>query len=344
MKAHEQGFDVVVQSEDSWGKVPNDSAKDDDNPKGIFSLSKAACDFMEDNRGRPFFVYLSHYAIHAALQSRNSSLEKFKSKEINEPHPSPLYLANTYDMDEGVGVVMNKLKELGLEENTLVVFTSDNGGTQAAVQDPLRGNKGSYYEGGIREPFIIRWPSVTKPGSHCDVPVISQDLFPTFVAAADVTVPSGKLLDGEGLLPLLRGEKTLKREAIFWHFPGYLSEPVLRGRARDVRGGFRSCPVSVIRKGDWKFHLFLEEWLLDGGYEKLSTNNAVELYNLKEDLGEYHDLSDANTDKRDELLGDLLAWHKSVAAPIPTEPNPKYAPGAKADTKGNKGKRKAATL
>ncbi|MCU0918569.1 MAG: sulfatase, partial [Planctomycetes bacterium] len=332
----EQGFDVVFQSGGGWSK------KEPDNPKGIYSLTKAACEFMEKNKDRPFFVYLPHYAIHSALQARAATLEKFKAKQPGRQHNNALYAACTHDVDDGVGILLQKLADLGLEKNTLVVFTSDNGGTQQSSQEPLRGNKGGYYEGGIREPFIVRWPGVTKPGSRCDVPVINVDLFPTFLAAAGASVPAGKVLDGENLIPLLQGEGPLQRQAIFWHFPGYLNSPVIRGRELDVRTGFRSRPVSVIHKGDWKLHLFIEEWQLDGGRAKLAQNNAVELYNLKEDIGERNNLANANTAKRDELLDDLLAWQKSVLAPLPSQPNPNYAPGKEGQS-GKKagGRRKA---
>ncbi|MEO6246919.1 MAG: sulfatase-like hydrolase/transferase, partial [Opitutaceae bacterium] len=288
----------------------------------------------------PFFVYLPHYAIHAGHQALPATLARFKAKPPGAQHRDPLYAACLADLDNGVGLLMQKIADLGLEKNTLVVFTSDNGGIQMSSQEPLRGNKGGYYDGGIREPFIVRWPGVTQPGSCSDVPVINVDFFPTFLAAAGAPVPAGKELDGESLLPLLKREGPLKRDAIFWHFPGYLSQPVIRGRDLDVRTGFRSRPVSVIRQGDWKLHLFLEEWVLDGGRAKLATNHAVELYNLKDDLGERVDLANTQPAKRDELLDRLLAWHQSVHAPIPTEPNPKYAPGTAPKKKGKgQGKR-----
>jgi arylsulfatase A-like enzyme len=329
----EQGFDVVHLSQLGL------NSKDAADPKGIYSLTRGACDFMEKNRDRPFLVYLPHYAIHTALQARESSLARFQAKAAGKQHRDPLYAACTYDLDDGVGILLAKLKELGLEENTLVVFTSDNGGTQQSSQEPLRGSKGGYYEGGIREPFIVRWPAVVKPGTKCDVPVINVDLFPTFLAAAGAAVPEGKILDGESLLPLLRGDGALRRPAIFWHFPGYLDRPVIRGRELDVRTGFRTRPVSVIRKGDWKLHLFHEEWRLDGGRDKLPGNGAVELYNLADDIGERRDLAAANPAKRDELLSDLLAWFKSADAPLPTQPNPRYDPNAPAPNASKKGKK-----
>jgi arylsulfatase A-like enzyme len=282
---------------------------------------------MEKNRERPFFVYLAHYAIHAPLQGRPSTIEKFNAKkELNAEYgnESVMNAACTYDMDDGIGILMKKLEDLGLENSTLVVVTSDNGGLRS--QEPLRGIKGCYYEGGIREPFIVRWPAVTSPGSYCDVPVIHQDLFPTFLDVAGATVPVGKTLDGESILPLLTGEGTLERQFIFWHFPGYLNMAVPRGRELDVRTGFRSRPVTVIRKGDWKLHLYHEEWQLDGGRENLDENHAVELYNLKDDIGERHDLANVNTAKRDELLEDLLNWKESVHAKFAEQLNPDYDP------------------
>lgn len=321
----EQGFDTVHQSYHGWGE---EKAKDAANPKGIFSLTRGACAFMEKNRDRPFFVYLPHYAIHTALEAKPETLEKFKRKKPGVQHSNALYAACLYDLDAGVGLLLAKLAELGLERDTLVVFTSDNGGTQASSQEPLRGNKGGYYEGGIREPFIARWPGVIRPGSRNDTPVINLDLYPTFLAAAGAPVPAGKVLDGESLLPLFRGDGALKRRAIFWHFPGYLNQPVIRGRDIDVRDGFRSRPVTVMNEGGWKLHLFHEEWQLDGGRARLNTNRAVELYDLNTDLGERNDLARSNPAKREEMLDRLLAWMKDTGALVPSERNPQYAPPA----------------
>ncbi len=330
----EQGFDKVFQSSGGWSK------NEPDNPKAIYSLTKAAGAFMEKNKDRPFLVYLPHYAIHGKLEAQKSTLAHFEAKTPGKQHHDAMYAACTYDLDDGVGILLKKIKELGLEENTLLVFTSDNGGTGRTSQEPLRGAKGCYYEGGIREPFIVRWPGVTKPGSKCDVPVINEDLFPTFLAAAGIPVPANKVLDGESLLPLLKGDGALQRQAIFWHFPGYLDGPVLRGRELDVRTGFRTRPVTVIHKGDWKLHLYHEEWQLDGGREKLATNKAVELYNLAEDIGERNNLADTKPAKRDELLDDLLAWLKATDALLPTKPNPAYNSSAVAEKDRNTGKRK----
>ena len=318
-KPREQGFDV---SFDSFGEGERPEGSEGNlagppsDPKGVFTLTRKACQFIESNKDRPFFCYLAHHAIHGPLQCRPESLAKFEGKAPDKDHRDLLYAACTYDLDASVGMLLEKLEELSLAENTLVVFTSDNGAVQASSQEPLRGSKGGYYEGGICVPFLVRWPGVTKPGTTSDVPVINVDLYATFLAAAGTAVPKGKQLDGESLVALLDGEGTLAREAIFWHFPGYLDGPVNRGRELDIRTGFRSRPVSVIRKGDWKLHLYHEEWLLDGGRDTIANNGAVELYDLARDRGERHDVANAHPEKRDELLADLLAWIEETAAPM----------------------------
>lgn len=314
-RPEDQGFDVVLEHNGKERLGPD--------PKGIYTLTRAACEFIEQHKDRPFFAYLSHHAVHTPHQARPESFARFQSKPPGQQHTDPLYAACTYDIDDSVGLVLGKLAELKLEDHTLVVFTSDNGGTPVSSQEPLRGAKGCYYEGGVREPFIVRWPGKVKPATTCDVPVINVDLYPTFLAAAGVDVPEGKTLDGESLVPLLTQAGGLRREAIFWHFPGYLNSPVPRGRDPV----FRTRPVSVIRKGDWKLHLYHEEWQLDGGREKLATNRAVELYHLKNDIGERVDLALDNPRKRDELLDDLLAWYGRTGAKLPTERNPAYDPG-----------------
>jgi arylsulfatase A-like enzyme len=324
----EQGFDVSFDSFGE-GELPEGSEGNKkgppSDPKGVFTLTRKAIQFIEANKDAPFFCYLAHHAIHTPINGRPETLEKFEAKKPGAQHNSALYAACIYDLDASVGMLLQKLKDLGLDNNTLVVFTSDNGALQTSSQEPLRGSKGGYYEGGIREPFVARWPGTIKAGNASHVPIINVDLFPTFLAAARATTPAGKTLDGENLLPLFQEQGKLSREAIFWHFPGYLDKPVVRGRESDVRLGFRSRPVSVIRKGDWKLHLFHEEWQLEGGRAKLDTNHAIELYNLRDDAGERTDLSTRNKPKRDELLTDLLAWMQRADALIPAEKNPSYA-------------------
>lgn len=309
----EQGFDTVFDSQGDGNK----KGKPED-PKGVFSLTDKACEFIEANAKKPFFCYVPHHGIHTPLQARPDSLKKFEAKMPGRQHKNAMYAACLYDLDAAVGQLLAKLRKLQLENDTLVIFTSDNGGTQQSSQEPLRGNKGCYYEGGIREPFIAYWPKVIEAGSKCDVPVHNIDLFPTFINLAGATTSAN--LDGESILPLFMGGKYLKRQAIFWHFPGYLDNPVTRGRDTV----FRTRPVSVIRKGDFKLHLYHEEWQLDGGREKILSNNAVELYDLSTDLKEEKNIAASDTSKRDELLDDLLKWLAETKAPLPTKLNPAY--------------------
>jgi arylsulfatase A-like enzyme len=325
----QQGFDVSPPglippgdaAEDDEGvgrraRRQNKKQSESDDPKKAFSITAAACDFITQNKDRPFFAYVSHHAVHSALQARPETLARFreKARTAAEPHVTALLAACIFDLDDSVGRLLAKLSELDLDRKTLVVFTSDNGGPPPSTNEPLRGAKGGYYEGGIREPFLVRWPATVKPGSSSDTPVINLDLYSTFVAAGGGTPAPD--LDGENLLSLFRGESSgLANRALFWHFPGYLDKPVNRGRDPV----FRTRPVSVIRKGDWKLHLYHEEWLLDGGKDALSTNKAVEVYNLERDPGERTDLANAETAIRDELLGDLLAWMDKTKATLPTK-------------------------
>lgn len=313
----DEHFDDVKLEGHTWNKKGKD-------PKGIFKITEAACEFLETNKDQPFFLYLPHFAIHSPLEARPEVVEKFQAKPPGKLHQNVMNAACLAELDEGVGIVMKKLADLGLEENTLVLFTSDNGGT-AESQEPLRGKKGCYYEGGIREPMIVRWPAVVKPGTTCDAPVINVDFYPTFAALADAKLPADRPLDGANLTPLFEGKSALDRQAIFWHFPGYLDGPVPRGRDPV----FRTRPVSVIRKGDWKLHLYHEEWQLDGGRAALSSNKAVELYNIADDEREMNDLATSDAAKRDELLDDLLAWFERVEAKLPNELNADFRSDAK---------------
>ncbi len=320
-----QGFDADKNTSPPSAK----EFKKTNDPKHIYKITEGACRFMEQNRDRPFFAYVSHHATHMAIQARQAMYDKFAGKGAGKVHSHEKYAAMNAQMDDGVGIVLDKIKSLGLEKDTLVIFTSDNGGLPHSSQAPLRGFKGLYYEGGIRVPMIARWAGVTQAGTSCDVPVQNVDLYPTFLDAAGANVPQGKVLDGESLVALLKGQGKLRRDAIFWHFPGYLDRP--NSGSRDQV--FRTRPVTVIRQGDWKLHLFHEEWVLDGGRSKVDTNKAVELYNLREDIGERNDLALTRKDKRDALLNDLLAWMRKAGAQIPSQANAQYDPTKKAKRK-----------
>ncbi|HLP37692.1 sulfatase [Lacibacter sp.] len=302
----DQGFDVFFDSRKDNPNKKRDEPKD---PKGIYSLTDSAIAFMQHNQHKPFFTFLSHHAIHSNIEAKPSTIERFKQKGLDGK--TALYAACIYDLDESIGILMAYLKKSGLDKNTLVIFTSDNGATQQSSQEPLRGNKGGYYEGGIREPFIAYWKDNIKPNTQNNTPIINIDLYATFLAAAGNTTVK---TDGENLLPLFKGKaSTTKRTNLYWHFPGYLNDPVIRGRDSI----FRTRPVTVLRKGDWKIHLYYEEWLLNGGMKNIDNNNAVELYNLKNDEGERTNLSLTNRTKRNELLSELLAWLRKEKVPQP---------------------------
>ena len=292
-------------------------------------LTEKAVDFIRKNNPhttkKPFFLYLSHHAVHTPIRAKQELMESFKKKPADGCHSHAAYAAMIKSVDESVGRIHKTLEELELAGNTLLIFFSDNGGHGTyTCQKPLRGGKGMYYEGGIRVPMFATWPGKVQPGSTCEEPVIGMDFYPTFLQMAGLNAPTGHELDGISLLPLLNGEKKLGRESLFWHFPCYLQ--AYKGMTDESRDPlFRTRPVSVIRKRDWKLLMFHEEWVLDGGRQNLSVNNAIELYNLKDDIAEQNNLAQIYPGKRDELLEELLDWQKNIRAPVPIDPNPEYS-------------------
>ena len=281
-------------------------------PKGQYLadfLTDRAVDFITRHKERPFFLYLPHFGVHAPHQAKPELIEKFKTKPGVGGHNNPAYAAMIASVDESVGRVMKALDDLKLADNTVLIFTSDNGGVGGYVREgikkagditdntPLRSGKGSLYEGGTRDPFIVRWPGVIRPGSACDVPTIHVDIFPTMLELAGAPQPR-QVLDGESLVKLFRNpDAKLQRDAIYQHFPGYL------GAGAD---SWRTTPVSLIQSGDWKLMEFLED-------------GRLELYNLRTDLGETKNLAQANPAKAKELHARLVAWRAAVKAPMPTK-------------------------
>ena len=281
-------------------------------PKGAYLadwLTDQAELFIEKNQQRPFFLYLAHFGVHSPHEAKKELIERFRKKEGAGGHKSPIYAAMIASIDESVGRVLKKLEELKLSDNTIVIFTSDNGGVggyqEAGIRTgegitsnfPLRGGKGMLYEGGVRVPWIVRWPGRVPRGKTCDEPIISVDVYPTFLGLAKCKAKSGQVLDGVDIGPLFWSDGTarLDRKAIYWHFPGYL------GSGKDQ---WRTTPAGAIRAGDWK----LQEFFEDG---------RVELYNLKDDIGQSRNLADREPARRDELARMLRDWRTSVAAPMP---------------------------
>jgi arylsulfatase A-like enzyme len=259
-------------------------------------LAEEACKFIEANKDRPFFVYLPHYAVHGPLMAKKETIEKYRAKaKPEDAQRNATYAAMIQSVDDSVGQVGAKLEALGLADRTVVIFMSDNGGVAGTTSNaPLRAGKGTLYEGGIREPMIVRWPGVVKPGATCDEVVTSVDFFPTILEMAGAEGAAN--LDGVSIVPLLKQAGRLSREAVYWHYPHY----------------HNTLPGGAVRAGDWK----LIEYFEDG---------RVELYNLKEDLGETKDLAAAMPDKAADLRKKLADWRKSVGAQMPA-PNPDYDP------------------
>lgn len=313
-----QGFDVNVAGYSAGHPakgyfVPYDNPELPDGPPGEYltdRLTDEALKFIDTNKDKPFFLYLPHYAVHTPLQAKQELIDKYKKKAGYNGQNNPKYAAMIESTDQGVGRIVNKLDEMGLADNTIVFFFSDNGGVKGITSNqPLRGGKGMLYEGGIREPMFVRWPGVVKPDTTCDTPIIGIDIYPTILEMAGIRKPKGKLLDGESIVPLLKGQKSLNRKALFWHFPAYL-----QGKAEGARDPyFRTRPGAAVRMGDFK----LIEYFEDG---------ALELYDLKEDISERNNLAGKMPGKTAELHKLMLAWRKKIQAPVPTKLNPDYNP------------------
>ncbi|SFU13136.1 Arylsulfatase A [Algoriphagus locisalis] len=272
-------------------------------------LTDEAISFVRENKDNSFFLYLPFYTVHSPLMGKPELEENYRNKKGGKGQSNPVYAAMIQSMDENVGRLLAVLDNLNLTDNTLIIFTSDNGGIRAtSYQDPLRAGKGSYYEGGIRVPLLIKWQNQIKPSVE-NTPVTQMDFYPTLQA---LIAPSGNLeLDGESILPLLREEELVERD-LFWHFPIYLE--AYDSKEDDSRDPlFRTRPGSVIRSGDWKLHQYFE----DGG---------LELYNLKDDPSEGNNLATSNPEKAQELLRKLEKWRAENGAPIPSTKNPDYDP------------------
>lgn len=274
-------------------------------------LTDKAVDFIRRHKNEPFFLYLPHFGVHSPFQAKPDLVARFEGRPAVGGHRDPTYAAMIASIDESVGRVMQVLDEFGLASDTVLIFTSDNGGVGGYAREglqtgnrgrgdvtdnaPLRSGKGSLYEGGIRVPFIVRWPGVVKPGTECGVPTIHVDVFPTLLEIAAAPAPR-QPLDGVSLVPLLRDPAaTLGRDAIYQHFPGYL------GMGKDR---WRTTPVSIVQAGEWKLMEFLED-------------GRLELYDLRDDLGETRNLARERPDKAAELHARLRAWRTTVQAPMP---------------------------
>jgi arylsulfatase A-like enzyme len=279
-------------------------------PKGTYLadfLTEKAIGFIREHKAGPFYLHIAHFGVHSPYQAKDELIAKFKPKPGVGGHDDPTYAAMIASVDESVGRVMATLDELGLAENTLVVFTADNGGVGGyesvgitgkngiTNNAPLRGGKGTLYEGGVRVAYMFRWPGQIEAGATTDRPINSVDLYPTLLELTGAPKPN-QPLDGESYLAVLRG-KDKPRSPLYWHFPGYLGAS---------QNQWRTTPVSTIRDGDWKLMEFLED-------------GHTELYNLRNDLSEKNNLVATDPDRAAALRAKLAKWRDSVGAKLPTK-------------------------
>lgn len=310
-----QGFDEAIVSMGRHFDFETNPPVD--YPQGEYLadfLTDRAADFIRSHKDDAFLLCVHHFGVHSPHQAKPELIQRFKSRTPAGGHGNPTYAAMIASVDESVGRILDLLDELKLSENTLVVFTSDNGGVGGyermgihggGVTDnaPLKGGKGTLYEGGHRVPYIFRWPGTIAGGTEDATPIISVDLYPTLLEIARAPVPAGQVLDGKSYLPLLKGAPSGKRPPLYWHFPGYLGAQ---------QNTWRTTPGSVIRDGDWK----LLEYFEDG---------HLELYNLHDDVGEEHNLAESQPERAAQMLAQLRAWRDEIHAPLPT-PNTPQAP------------------
>ncbi|MBL7106172.1 MAG: sulfatase [Phycisphaerae bacterium] len=302
----------------TWSNVPG---LEDGKPGEYLTnrLADESVKFLDTVGDKPFFLYHCFYSVHTPIEPRKDLAEKYKSKledmpksqgpsyitvegkKVRQVQDNPDYAAMVAAVDESIGRILSKVDQLGLGENTAIIFMSDNGGLFGVTSNlPLRAGKAWLYEGGIREPMIVKWPSVVKESSVCNQPVISTDFYPTILEMAGLKQRPSQHLDGVSLVPLLKGNGNgkLDREAIFWHYPHYHS--------------LGNTPAGAVRSGDYKLIEFYEDF-------------NVELYNLKDDIGEKNNLAEKMPQKVNELRDILHKWRKEVNAQMPT-PNPGYKP------------------
>ena len=311
----QMGFDINIGGNEHGGpgsyfspyKYPNMS----NGPKDEYLTDRIGDEvvkFIEKNKENNFFAYVPFFSVHTPIQSKSEYEKKYSNKESNEYHNREDYAGMIQSLDENIGKILEKIDKLNLSKNTLIIFTSDNGGIKAiSNQYPLRAGKGSYYEGGIKVPMIFSWPEKIQACSTSDERVSNIDFYPTIkkIIGYNKTID----LDGEDLTPIFNS-KALKKRELYFHFPIYL-EPYNVHLDSGSDPLFRTRPGSVIIKDNWKLHHYYED-------------NNFELYNLENDISESKNLININKEKKAELLKDLNNWRSKNNAPIPNKLNPFY--------------------
>jgi arylsulfatase A-like enzyme len=329
-----QGFDLNVGGGEAGSTrsyfSPYGNPALSDGPVGEYltdRLAEEAVRFLRSHADRPFCLYFSQFAVHTPIQPKKELIARFATKATDGEQRNPRYAALLYSADQAVGRILDELDALHLSDRTVVMMTSDNGGVQGLTgQAPLRGYKGMLYEGGIRVPLVVRWPGHVKPGSTCDEPVATVDVYPTVLALTGAPAPAS-VLDGADLSPLLQGAAKLPREALFWHFPCYLDRignddphPQEARKSADEpedRGGdaFRTRPCGAIRQGPMKLIEFFED-------------GRLELYDLAKDPGETRNLAKDMPEAAASLLARLRAWRDRIGAPMPKPRKPASGAGS----------------
>ncbi len=321
----DHGFDVNIGGHHRGSPpggffAPFKNPKMDDPAPGTslpIHLGQETAKFIEANQDRPFFAYLSFYSVHGPIQTTEELWKKYREKAVagddvdsrfiidrttpvRQVQDNPIYGGMIESMDTSVGIVLDKLEQLELLDNTIVVFTSDNGGVSAGDSKstsnlPLRGGKGRQWEGGLREPYLIRYPARIQAGSKSDVPATGTDFYPTLLELCGLPLMPDQHVDGVSLVPAFAGQPLPERD-LFWHYPHY--------------GNQGGEPSSIIQSGDWKLVHYYED-------------GRDELYRFKQDIGEQQDVADSNPEVVQRLLARLNAHLKDVNAELPV-PNPNF--------------------
>ena len=318
-RVHRRGTFYKLKSREAI--FPPDD-KLDDETRLSEALTDYSLSFIEQNKENPFFLFLSHYDVHVQLDADRDLIDKYLAKEVQDSFPgNAIYAAMIEHIDRSLGRIMDKLDSLGLTDNTMVVFFSDNGGLVsrfdkipllakdkleiyedsplqyiATSNAPLRAEKGTVFEGGIREPLLIKWPKVVPAGSTASELISSVDFFPTFVELAKGNLPAEQAIDGESFAGILDGKATEALRTLYWHYPVY----------------HHDRPAGAIRQGKWKLIEYFD-------------TEEVELYDLSEDIGENNNLAKQFPDKSGELSAQLANWRKGIAAQMPVS-NPDFDP------------------
>ena len=311
----QSGFDVNIGGNRHGGPggyfAPYPNPELENEPKGEYLTDRIGDEvvkFIDQNKENNFFAYVPFFSVHTPIQSKPDYQKKYSNKESNEYHNRPDYAGMIQSLDENIGKILDKIDTLNLSENTLIIFTSDNGGIRAiSNQYPLRAGKGSYYEGGIKVPMIFSWKGKIEAETDSYERISNLDFYPTIKNL--VGYKESIDLDGEDLTPIFKGEKLKKRE-LYFHFPIYL-EPYRVQLDSGTDPLFRTRPGTVIIKDNWKLHHYYED-------------NKFELYDLEKDISESKNLVEINKEKKTELLMDLNNWRKAKNAPIPSKLNPYY--------------------